>query len=150
MRGGRLDQGATLAAIRRAQLAIFVLGAVGTGLELMLLGHTEDAWQWAPLVLLCASLVALIWGSAGGGAASLRLFQGVMVLCLLVGLVGLGLHYQGNVEFELEMYPSLRGINLFWESLTGATPALAPGTMVGLGLLGLAYTYRHPVLVERH
>jgi len=146
----RFVEAGTLVAIRRALLVIFVLGAVGTGLELMLLGHTEDAWQWAPLVLLFASLGALIWRSAGGGAASLRVFQGVMVLCLLAGLLGLGLHFQGNVEFELEMYPSLRGFSLFWESLTGATPALAPGTMVGLGLLGLAYTYRHPALVERH
>jgi hypothetical protein len=72
-----------------------------------------------------------------------------MVLCLFAGLVGLGLHYQGNVEFELEMYPSMGGVDLVWEALTGATPALAPGTMVGLGLLGLAYTHRHPVFGRR-
>ena len=30
--------------------------------------------------------------------------------------------------------------------LRGATPALAPGAMVQLGLLGLAFTFRHPVL----
>ena len=32
------------------------------------------------------------------------------------------------------------------ERLTGATPALAPGAMVQLGLIGLAYTFRHPAL----
>ena len=26
------------------------------------------------------------------------------------GVVGLWLHYQGNAEFELEMYPSLQGL----------------------------------------
>ena len=41
------------------------------------------------------------------------------------------------------MYPSLRGFELFSQSVTGATPTLAPGVMLQLGLLGLAYTYRH-------
>jgi hypothetical protein len=45
------------------------------------------------------------------------------------------------VEFELEMYPGLSGLELFREAMKGATPALAPGTMTILGLLGLAYTY---------
>jgi hypothetical protein len=32
-----------------------------------------------------------------------------------------------------------------------APPALAPGVMVQLGLLGLVYTYKHPALmVQRH
>ena len=143
------SEGTTLVAIRRFLVTIFLLCGVGTGVELLLLGHTEDPWQWAPIVLLSVSLVALVWRGAGGGLASLRMFQGVMVLCILSGLVGLGLHYDGNVEFELEMYPSLGGFDLFWESVTGATPTLAPGTMVGLGLLGLASTYRHPALERR-
>ena len=143
------SEGTPLVAIRRFVLAIFLAGGLGTALELLLLGHTEDAWQWTPLVLLSLGLLGAGWHGAGGGLASLRMFQGVMVLCVLSGLVGLGLHYDGNVEFELEVYPSLGGVELFWESITGATPTLAPGTMVGLGLLGLAYTYRHPVLERR-
>ena len=66
------------------------------------------------------------------------------ILFVLSGVVGLWLHYHGNVEFELEMYPGLAGFELFRESVTGATPTLAPGTMLELGLLGLLYTYRHP------
>jgi hypothetical protein len=57
-------------------------------------------------------------------------------------------HYQGNMEFELETYPSISGLALFKEAMMGATPALAPGTMIELGLIGLAYTYRHPLLVR--
>jgi hypothetical protein len=70
----------------------------------------------------------------------------MMVACVIAGCVGLVLHYKGNVEFELEMYPSMAGGELVWKALTGATPALAPGTMVQLGLVGLAFTYRHPAL----
>jgi hypothetical protein len=52
------------------------------------------------------------------------------------------------MEFELETYPSISGLALFKEAMMGATPALAPGTMIELGLIGLAYTYRHPLLVR--
>ena len=65
------------------------------------------------------------------------------------GLIGMGLHYDGNVEFEREMYPSIAGPTLFWGAITGATPALAPGTLVLLGTLGLICTYRHPALLEK-
>ena len=49
-----------------------------------------------------------------------------------------------GVEFELEMYPDLAGWKLFKDSMMGATPALAPGAMVQIGLIGLAWTLRHP------
>lgn len=127
-------------------LGLFLFGLVGTGAELLLLEHTEDVWQWVPLVLMAASLAVLAWHALRKGAAGVRAFQGVMGLFVVAGLLGLILHYQGNAEFEREMYPSLKGLDLFRESLAGATPALAPGTMIQLGLLGLAFTYRHPSL----
>jgi hypothetical protein len=64
-----------------------------------------------------------------------------MALCVVSGLVGLGQHYAGNREFELEMHPSRGGLELVWESLAGATPTLAPAAMVHLGLLGLLYAW---------
>jgi hypothetical protein len=67
-----------------------------------------------------------------------------MVLSLASGFVGLLLHYRGNVEFELEMYPDLAGWKLFKDSMMGATPSLAPGAMMQIGLIGLAWTFRHP------
>ena len=72
--------------------------------------------------------------------------QLLMVLFLGAGILGVGLHYQGNNEFELEMYPSLAGVELLSKALTGATPVLAPGSMSLLGVIGLALTYRHPLL----
>ena len=36
------------------------------------------------------------------------------------------------------------GLNLKWLEFAGATPVLAPGSLVLLGLVGLAQTYRHP------
>ena len=51
----------TTSTIRGFLLTLFILGAAGTGTELLLLGHTDDAWQWVPLVLLAASLLTLAW-----------------------------------------------------------------------------------------
>lgn len=135
---------ATLATIRRGLLILFLLGVIGTGAELLLLGHTESLWQWLPLALMAVSLATVGWRLADRGTASLRLFRSTMVLFLLSGGLGLWLHYHGNAEFELELYPSMGGLELFRAAVTGATPALAPGAMLELGLLGLAYTYRHP------
>jgi hypothetical protein len=41
----------------------------------------------------------------------------------------------------------LAGWQLFWQAIRSKTPpALAPGVMIQLGLIGLAYTYRDPAL----
>jgi len=133
--------------MRGILLTIFLLGVLGTGAELLLLEHTEDLWQWVPLLLIALSLAALILHAAIRRAASVRIFQATMVLFLLSGVAGLLLHYKGNVEFKSETNPSLAGLELFWEAMKGkAPPALAPGVMIQIGLLGLAYTYRHPAL----
>ena len=134
----------TVAMIRRALLVLFLIGGLGTGTELLLLGHTENPWQWSPIALIAVSLGLLTWHGLDRQGAGLRAFRLTMVLFLLSGMAGMWLHYRGNAEFEQEMYPSLQGLDLFRESMTGATPALAPGRMLELGLLGLVYTYRHP------
>lgn len=135
--------------LRSFLLVLFVFGLLGAGGELLLVGHTEDFRQWIPLILMSLSLLILVWRLVDRTRASLRIFQGTMILFVASGLVGLFLHYRANAEFELEMYPALKGLALFWKAIKGTTPpTLAPGTMIQLGLLGLAYTYRHPSLVD--
>ncbi len=74
-----------------------------------------------------------------------RLFRAVMVLLILTGGVGAVLHYRANMEFKLEMDPSLSGLALFTSVVRAkAPPAMAPATLVLLGLLGLAAAYRRP------
>jgi hypothetical protein len=133
-------------AIRRMLAAMFVFGSLGTGAELVLLEHTEDVWQSLPLALIALGCLGLCGVFIRPGAATLRSFQVVTALFVASGAIGLVLHYQGNVEFELELHPDATGFELFWQTLKGATPALAPGTMILLGALGLACTYKHPAL----
>ena len=122
------------------------MGLVGITFELFLIGHTKDAWEWSPIVLLFVALpvTGAVWRRPV--RASIRALQLTMLLFFISGVAGLLLHFRGNVEFELEMYPSMSGLNLVWQALTGATPSLAPGTMLLLSLLGLAVTFRHPAL----
>ena len=132
--------------IRSLLLVIFLFGVLGAGSELILLGHYEEPWQIVPLGMMALSLAVLVVRLFRNDARVLRVFQACMLLFVASGIVGIYLHYQSNVEFELEMNPTAAGWELIRESLTGAMPALAPGTMVYLGLIGLLYTWRHPIL----
>jgi hypothetical protein len=132
--------------IRRILFWTLVLGLVGTAIELLLLEHFEDWRQRIPLALLgCAALV-LVWHAVDRGAAPVRALQIVMLAFGAAGALGLTLHFRGNREFELEMYPTMAGLELFRRTMMGATPTLAPGTMIELALIGFAYTFRHPRL----
>ena len=139
-----LQETDALARIRTLLLVTLVVGIVGTGAELLLLGHFESTAQFVPLVLLATGLTAFGWHLAAPGPASVRALQVTMLLFIVSGGIGAGLHFDGNVEFELEMYPSMDGWELVGKTLTGATPVLAPGAMVLLGLVGLAHSYLHP------
>jgi hypothetical protein len=123
--------------LRRAILGLLLLALAGTGIELLLLEHYEDAWQLVPLVFIGLGLAVTGFRLFRPGSG-LRAFRGVMLLMVASGALGLFLHYRGNVEFELEREPMLGGLPLFREAMTGATPALAPGAMMLFGLLGLA------------
>jgi hypothetical protein len=122
---------------------------IGTAAELLLVGHVEDAPQWIPLALIATSLVILGWHAIQGGAAGVRALQLAMTLFVASGGAGIVLHCRAKIEFKREVDPSLNGARLYWEAMKSQSPpALAPGMMIQMGLLGLAYTYRHPALCE--
>jgi hypothetical protein len=104
------------------------------------------AAQFAPLVLLGIGILAAAWTLIAPRPAASRTLHIVMVVVVASGLIGVVLHYKGNEAFELEMSPSRAGLSLMSKTLTGATPVLAPGSMCLLGIVGLAFTHRHPAL----
>jgi hypothetical protein len=136
----------TLASIRKLLLGALVIGVMGTIGELILLRHIDEPAQWIPVVALVLALPVLIWHASSPSHATVRVLQALMALFFVLGVVGVGLHYDGNVEFERELHPSERGWEFLRKTVAGATPVLAPGSLVLLGLVGLAHAYRHPSL----
>jgi hypothetical protein len=143
MTGRRFD---TAGRIRAFLLATLAIGMIGMMSELLLIGHRETVQQQIPLMLLGLGIVVAGWHATAPRATTVRALQIAMLLFVVSGAVGVVLHYRGNVEFELEIYPGLGGIELVQKTLTGATPVLAPGSMTLLGLIGLTHAYKHPCL----
>ena len=132
--------------LRQLVLWLLAAGLVGLGVELVLLEHYEDFWQLAPVVLIASNLLVVLWQAALPSWSSVQIFRVLMVAMLATGAIGIVLHYRANMEFQLEMSPGLTGMDLFLKSIHAKVPpALAPAAMAQLGLLGLLYTYRHPL-----
>lgn len=132
--------------LRGALLLVVALGSVGLIVELLLLEHLEEWTQWIPLVVLGVCLALCVLLAVRPRAALVRLFRWFMGVTIATGVIGVWLHFAGNRAFEMEMDASRHGWLLVWQSLRGATPALAPGAMVQLGLTGMLFTWRHPAL----
>jgi len=146
MADGSSRESETLASIRKLLLGALAIGVIGTSGELILLRHIDKPAQWIPLVVLGIAVPVLIWHAASPSFASVRTLQVLMCAFVALGVLGVGLHYDGNIEFERELNPSERGWTFVRKTVAGATPVLAPGSMVLLGLVGLAHAYRHPSL----
>ena len=137
---------ATLAVLRRRLLFTLLIGMLGMGTELLFIGHIDGAFQLTPLTLIAAGLVATCWCVAAPGRLAARTVQTLMVLFIVSGLLGVVLHVRGNIEFARETYPDMTRAEFMRRTLAGATPVLAPGSMLLLGLVGLALMYHHPAL----
>jgi hypothetical protein len=136
----------TLARVRGWLMAVLAFGLAGTFIELLLLAHYEEVWQLSPLVLI-ALAIGMAWQHARPRAASVRALRLLMILFVVSGIVGTALHMRGAAEFQLEIDPSLPRWELFKKVMRAqAPPALAPGVMMQLGLVGLVALYRHPTL----
>lgn len=133
----------------RALLAILLLAMVGTLAELLLLEHYDGWRQWIPLTVLAATALVLTWQAAAPSVLSARVLRVLMWLLIVAGVAGVVLHVQGNLEFEAELNPGMTGWPLWWEVARGATPALAPGSLIPFGLLGLLYAARSRTLPSK-
>jgi len=130
--------------IRRALVFLLALGMAGTFAELILFAHHEDTAQVVPLVLLSIAAGTLVWMSLRPSGTTVRVFRIAMGLLIAGGLVGVGLHFRANLEFQREVDPGIQRWPLVSKALHAkAPPALAPGSLVQLGLLGLVLAYGH-------
>jgi uncharacterized membrane protein len=128
--------------LRRWVLGVLALGLAGTVTELVLLEHYEQPMQFVPLVLIVAAVAAIAWQVTRNDAASLRAVEIIMALFVVAGFVGIAAHFRGSAEFQLDLNPSMTAWELVEKVMRAkAPPLLAPGMMLQMGLLGLAYVY---------
>jgi len=132
----------TIARIRQWLLALLLLELGGTLTELLLLQHFESVLQWIPLILITSTLVVVVWHLLRPQAANVSALRILMVLMAVAGLVGVVLHLRGSADYLLEMDPSQSTWTIVVKALKAqAPPALAPGVLLQMGLLGLIYAY---------
>jgi hypothetical protein len=135
--------GHTLNKLRIILLGLVALGLAGTAAELTLMAHTEDTLQLVPFGAMSLAFVAIVWRLSAPGPAAVLAVRIAMAAMIVTGAVGSALHFQANMEFQLELDKSLTGMPLIMKVLEAKSPpALAPGNMALLGCIGLAGVYR--------
>jgi len=123
-------------------LGVLALGLLGTVTELVLLEHYEQPLQLVPVVLIALAIVVTVWHVLKRDSASLMVLLVLMALFVLAGFAGVAAHFYGSAEFQLDLDPNMTRWELLEKVLRAkAPPLLAPGMMMQLGLLGLAYVF---------
>ena len=108
--------------------------SLGMTLELLLLEHFESFYQAIPFIVLVVFIPGMLWVRSQKVKMLLSLLLG------LTGIIGMCFHLTSNRDFEKEMRPSLSGLDLFFETLTGALPVMAPGAFISLAIIGYIIT----------
>lgn len=135
--------------LRHFALALAAVGVVATLLELTLIKHYASKDQVIPYVLLGMAALGLIAVMVQQTAFVLRAFQVMMVVTILGSGIGMLEHLKANARNAGaitggERFPTTPSAIL--AGIDGFAPLLAPGVLAQVGLLGLAFTYRHPKL----
>jgi hypothetical protein len=72
-----------------------------------------------------------------------------MVVIGLCSFIGFYEHLANNRSFWLEIQPNATTWELIVATFNGGIPVLAPGILLLGAVIGLAATYRHPLLEGR-
>ena len=143
-----MNQSDILQRLRQFLLGVVAVIFIITPFELLLLGHTEELLQWVPFVVSAVGLITVGAAWFSPGRRTMTALRWVMVVVALSSFVGVYLHFSGNLAFTMEINPSFSVADAIWPAMKGSYPLLAPGILFLAGILGLAVTYRHPLLTE--
>jgi hypothetical protein len=134
--------------VRASLLGIVLFGLVGLIIELVFLKHTDGSLELLPIWLMVGALAVVIWDGIRRSAASRGMVALVMAAFVVTGLAGVILHYRANVGYEQDSNPGEGKNEVYKKAVMGATPTLAPGAMVELGLVGLLFALLQPTPTE--
>lgn len=132
--------------LRRFLLAVTAAIFIGSVFELILIGHYQETLQWTPFLVSAVGFITIAGVWFAPGRTMLLVLRWVMVLTILASLLGMWLHFSGNLTFTREINPSFTLSESIWPAMKGSYPLLAPGILLVAGVLGFATTWRHPVL----
>lgn len=144
-----MDSQKVLQNVRMYLLGIASMAFIVTPVELWLTGHYESALQWIPFVMCGVGLLAIGIVYFRPTQATVWLLRVVMGAVSVGGVWGMVLHLLNNFAFELEIRPNATSLDVALEALRGANPLLAPGILVFGALLGLLFSYAHPLVTPK-
>jgi hypothetical protein len=127
--------------VRQILLVTVILSMIGVEAELFLLDHVKALLQLIPVFLLGLGLGSIVAYGFSPSGRSLRILRGTMALCIASGVLGVFVHLAFSASEATRKDKNLYGMRLFRAALTGVAPPFAPGAMIQIGLIGLAYTY---------
>jgi len=130
-----------LRVIRGYLLAITSLALGGLEVELLFLNHVKSPLQLLPVGLGGIGLGVLAWNAVSPNSTSVRILKGILVSLMIVGAIGTAIHLAVAAADHWNKAHGRRG-------LEHEIPPLAPAAMLPLGLMGLALTFKHPLLEE--
>jgi hypothetical protein len=132
--------------IRHWLLLLSLLSLGATVVELLLQDHTGEPLQLLPFALCAIGIAAIIIMLMRPVQSSLFGLRLAMLIVGGGGVLGAIIHLQRNIAFEQEIRPNAALVDAILNGLKGASPLLAPGTLVFAALVALIATYRHPAL----
>ena len=151
------DGRSTADLLRRSLIGLASIAAAGTGLELVLLRHWDNALEWIPFVALVVLGVAVVVLAARPGRRAVRFVRALAVLVAIVGAIGVFIHVRSNYEAApldfryTDSWPTtaepIRWL-LAATDTVGPSPTLAPAAITFAAIALLAATLRHPALTE--
>jgi len=139
----------TLRGVRLLILAAIAATLIVTEAELLFVRHTgSNNGQVIAVVLVSLGLITVSCHAILRNTSSIVVLRLTMYLFLIFGIDGLFTHYHWAVQSALKSQPTLVGMPLVYATLSGKIPLLAPGMLIEIGLLGLIYTFQHPLDVR--
>lgn len=128
--------------LRRALLALAGLTGLGLVGELLLIGHTEEALQLAPIALGGLTALAAAWAARTPDDAAPKPLRALSLALVLTSALGVWEHLESNLEFERELRPDQSTVTALLGALSGSSPLLAPGALVVAALALAAAVWR--------
>ncbi|MCK6524861.1 hypothetical protein L6R49_25950 [Myxococcota bacterium] len=128
--------------LRRALLALAGLTGLGLVGELLLIGHTEEALQLAPVTLGGLTALGAAWAARAPESAPPRPLRALSVVLVITSAIGVWEHLESNLEFERELRPTQTTVEALIGALSGSSPLLAPGALVVAALALAAAVWR--------